>query len=373
MLNPPNMANKFILHTSHLGQSGFVRRVCSIFLGAVCFGAVVSTTSQSAAAETKLNFFTWSEYIDPAIISDFEKKFSCKVNVDLYEDNESLLAKLESGGVATYDVIVPSDYIVPALKANKLLAPLRRENIPNLANVDPRFTNAPHDPGNEFTAPYQWGTVGIFVRRKAGEQIDETWGLYFDPKKQLGPFVLIDNARDSLATAFKYLGSSINSTDKETIAKARDLLLDAKKRSVGLDGGIGGRNKVLAQVAKMAVTYNGDAVRAMKDDPETFFFIPREGAQMWVDNMAIPAQAPNKDLAEKFINYILDAKVGAQLSNFNQFATPNKASLPMIAEADKNNRAIYPTPEIMEKLEFFKDLGATSRLYDEVWTQIKAD
>jgi spermidine/putrescine transport system substrate-binding protein len=123
----------------------------------------------------------------------------------------------------------------------------------------------------------------------------------------------------------------------------------------------------------MAVTYNGDAVRAMKDDPETFFFVPREGAQMWVDNMAIPAQAPNKELAEKFINYILDAKVGAQLSNFNQFATPNKASLPMITEADKNNHAIYPTPEIMEKLEFFKDLGATSRLYDEVWTQIKAD
>jgi spermidine/putrescine transport system substrate-binding protein len=367
------MANKSVPHSSLLRRFTLIGRIASVLAGAVCLGTFALGTALSVQAENKLNFFTWSEYIDPAIITDFEKKFSCKVNVDLYEDNESLLAKLESGGVAAYDVIVPSDYIVPALKANKLLAPLRRENIPNLANIDSRFTNAPHDPGNEFTAPYQWGTVGIFVRLKAGEQIEETWGLYFDPKKQLGPFVLIDNARDSLATAFKYLGASISSTDKETIAKARDLLLDAKKRSVGLDGGIGGRNKVLAQVAKMAVTYNGDAVRAMKDDPETFFFVPREGAQMWVDNMAIPAQAPNKELAEKFINYILDAKVGAQLSNFNQFATPNKASLPMINEADKNNRAIYPTPEIMEKLEFFKDLGATSRLYDEVWTQIKAD
>jgi spermidine/putrescine transport system substrate-binding protein len=335
--------------------------------------AVVMLCAASAwGQKNKMNLFIWSEYIDPKIITSFEKEYDCKVTVDLYEDNESMVAKLQGGGTSLYDVVVPSDYIIPSMIAQKLLAPLRKENIPNMKNIDPKFAGREYDPGNQYTAPYQWGTVGIYVRRAKDETVDETWGLMFDAKKQKGSFLMIDDERACLAAALKYKGYSLNTVDKKQLKDARDVLIEAKKRSLGFEGGVGAKNKVLAKVCKMGMVYNGDAVRGMKEDAETYYFVPREGSEIWLDNLAIPAKAPNRDMAEKFVNYILDAKVGAQLSNFNQYPTPNKAALEFINPADLQNPAIYPTPEIMKNLEFVKDLGSKTSWYDELWTSIKS-
>lgn len=324
------------------------------------------------AQKNKMNLYIWSEYIDPKIIQNFEKENDCKVTVDLYEDNESMMAKLEGGGTSLYDICVPSDYIIPALIKNNLVAPLRHENIPNIKNIDPKFASREYDPGNKYTVPYQWGTVGLYVRKGKDDKIDETWGLLFDPKKSMGSFLMIDDTRGCIGAALKYKGYSLNTVDKKQMKEARDILLDAKKRSLGFEGGVGIKNKVLAKVCKAGMAYNGDAVRGMKEDPETYFFVPREGSEIWLDNMAIPSKAPHRDMAEKFINYILDAKVGAQLSNFNQYATPNKASMEFIAPADLKNAAIYPTDDQMKVLEFTRDLGSKGPWYDELWTSIKS-
>ena len=187
-----------------------------------------------------------------------------------------------------------------------------------------------------------------------------------------GSFLLMDDSRATIGAALKYKGYDLNSTDKRQLKEVRDILIAAKKRSRGFEGGVGGKNKVLAHVAKMAMVYNGDAVRGTKEDPDTYFFVPREGGEIWLDNLCIPSKAPHRDMAEKFINYILDAKIGAQLSNFNQYATPNKASLEFIHPDDLKNPAIYPTPEQMKGLGFLKDLGAKGRWYDELWTSIKS-
>lgn len=338
----------------------------------IVIAATLLCAASAWAQKNKLNLFIWSEYIDPQIIASFEKEFDCKVTVDLYEDNESMVAKLQGGGTSLYDIVVPSDYIIPSMIANKLLAPIRPENVPNMKNLDPKFANREYDPGNKYTAPYQWGTVGIYVRRDKGEQIDETWGLMFDPKNKAGAFLLMDDARATIGSALRYKGYSLNTTDKKQLKEARDVLLEAKKKSQGFEGGVGGKNKVLARVVKMAMVYNGDAVRGMKEDADTYFFVPREGGEIWLDNMCVPAKAPHRDMAEKFINYILDAKIGAQLSNFNQYATPNKAALEFITPADLKNSAIYPTPEQMKTLEFVRDLGAKGPWYDELWTSIKS-
>ena len=324
------------------------------------------------AQKHKLNVFIWSEYIDPAIVAQFEKEFDCKVTLDLYEDNESMMAKLASGGSALYDICVPSDYIIPALLKAGLLAPLRPENVPNLKHLDSRFANREYDPGNRYTVPYQWGTVGIYVRRAKGEKIDESWGLMFDPAKQSGPFLLMDDLRACLGAALMCKGYSINSTNKQELREIGDLVLQAKKRSQGFEGGVGGKNKVLGKGCKMAMVYNGDAVRGMGEDAETYYFVPREGAEIWLDSLCVPAKAPNREMAEKFINYILDPKIGAQLSNFNRYATPNRAALEFVNPDDRKNPAIYPSPEIMKTLQFIKDLGDQTQWYDELWTQIKA-
>jgi len=329
-------------------------------------------TGSAWAQKNKLNLYIWSEYIDPQIIKNFEKEFDCKVTVDLFEDLESMIAKLQAGGSSLYDIVWPSDYVVQPMIKSGLLSPLRKENIPNFKNMDPEFVDRDYDPGNVYTAPYLWGTVGIYVRKKPGATVDETWGLLFDPAKAVGPFLLMDDARAMIGGALKYKGYSLNSVDKKQLKEARDILIEAKKRSVGFDGGVGIKNKVLAKVCRLGVVYNGDAVRGMNEEPETYYFVPREGTEIWRDNMAIPAKAPNRDMAEKFINYILDEKVGAQLANYIQYATPNAAARQYVNAADLKNTAIYPTPEQVKVLEGVKDLGSKTGWYDELWTSIKS-
>lgn len=329
-------------------------------------------TCSVAEAQQELRLFIWSEYIDPEIITQFEKEFGVKVTIDLYEDNESMLAKLKGGGASQYDVVVPSDYIVPALVQLDLIAPLDAAKIPNRINIDPKFQNPPYDPEQKFTVPYQWGTVGLVVRRSNGQEVDQSWGLIFDTAKQPGPFVLIDSMREAIGAALRFHGYPLNTIEAAALEKVKATLLDAKRRAVSLEGGVGGLNRVLAGTAKTAIVYSGDALRAMAEEPELMYFVPREGGEIWVDNLAITKNAPHRDLAHTFINYILDPKIGAQLSNFNQYATPNKASLALISAEDRANPAIYPTAEMMEKLQFSKDLGADSKIYDTLWTAVKA-
>lgn len=305
-------------------------------------------------------------------MKEFEQKFACKVTVDVYEEAESMLAKLQGGGTVLYDLVVPPDHLVPTMVKLNLLAPLRPANLPNFKNLDAKFTNPPYDRGNKFSVAYQWGTVGILMRPVAGKSVAASWGLVFDAKQQPGKFVLIDSVRDGLGAALKFKGHSLNSTDVAHLKEARDLIIETKRRSVGFDGSVGAKNKVVAKTATTAIVYSGEAAKAMTDDAALRYFIPRAGSQIWVDNLCIPAKAPHRDLAEKFINYVLDAKTGARLSNFLQSATPNAAAKPFIKPEDLRNPTIYPTPEVMAKLEFLEDLGAKTKRYDEAWTQIKA-
>ena len=336
----------------------------------ICFVAFLFACA-AHAQKNQLNLFIWSEYIDPQIVKDFEKQFDCKVTIDLYEDAESMLAKIQGGGDSLYDVVVPPDHIVPAMAKLNLLAPLRHEKIPNLKNLDEKFASPPFDRGNRFTAAYQWGTVGILFRDD-GPKVVKSWSMILDPKQQVGSFVLIDSVRDLFGCALKFKGHSLNSTDPKELLEAREVILDAKKRCAGFDGSVAAKNKVLGKNVRFAIVYSGEAARGMSEDKALKYFIPTEGSQIWLDNLAVLGKAPHREMAEKFINFILDAKVGAQLSNFTQFATPNKAAKKFINEADLKNPAIYPPPEVMAKLEFVQDLGAKTRLYDELWTQIKA-
>jgi len=253
-----------------------------------------------------------------------------------------------------------------------LLAPLRHENIPNLENLDEKFTHPPYDRGNKFTVAYQWGTLGVFARQTKDKPLPQTWGIFFDPRQQPGSFLLVDSPRDMIGPALKYKGYSVNSADPKQLKEARDLIIAAKKRSLGFDGSVGAKNKVLAKTVKAAIVYSGEGAKGMAEDKGTVYFIPKEGGIIWVDNLAVLAKAPHRELAEKFINFLLDPKVGARLSNFIQYSSPNKAAMEFIRPEDLKNPAIYPLPETMSRLEFLEDLGSKMRLYDAVWTQVKA-
>lgn len=335
-------------------------------LGLVLAGA------PAQAARPQLRLFIWSEYMDPAVLREFERRFDCEVVLDLYEDDGAMMAKLRAGGAGQYDVVVPSDYRVPTLIQLGLLAPLRPEQLPNLRHVEARFRRLPFDPDNRYTVPYQWGTLGLLVRAPAGRPVPDSWAAVFDPPPDSGPVVLLDSARDLIGAALKYRGQDVNTTDPATLRAARDLLLRAKRRALGFDGTVGGKNKVLGRLATVAVVYSGEGVRAMAEDPETRYVIPKEGSLIWVDSLAVLRGAPNRDLAERFLNFCLEPEIGARIAHYTQFATPNAAARAHLRPADLANPVLYPPEEVLARLDFLKPLGAQTRLYDEVWTAVKA-
>jgi spermidine/putrescine transport system substrate-binding protein len=335
----------------------------------ILLGVLLAGCGQS---KQKIHVFIWPDYIDPQAVADFEREFDCQVTMDFYEDIGTMQTKLAAGGASVYDIVVPGHMTLPGLIQRGLVAPIRPENIPNLRNIDPQFLNPKFDPGNRHSVPYLWGTSGIYVRAPKGQPVEDTWGLIFDPAKQPGPFLLLEDYRLCIGAALQYKGYRINTTNPKELAEARELLLEAKKRSLGFSTSFATKGRVLGKDAALATAYNNDAMRGVGEDAETRYFVPREGSGIWLDTLSIPANAPHRDLAEKFINFMLDAKVAARIADFTRTATPNKAALEFINPEDRSNPGIYPAAEIMARLEYALDLGEANKLYDEIWTQIKA-
>lgn len=321
----------------------------------------------------ELNLYIWSDYLDPELVTQFEQQYDCKVVMSLYENNEEMLAKLQAGGASQYDIIVPSDFIVRSLVNLKLVQPIDHAKVPNMANLKPTFVNPSFDPGNEFTVAYQWGTVGLAYSKAKYPQGVTSWKDLFEPAPDV-KFMYFDSEREMIGASLRYLGYSLNTLDKNELQKAADLMIGGKKRPgfMGFEGNVGGLSKVQAGTVDIAVAYNGDAFQVMVDDPNIGFVNPKEGTVVWVDSLCIPSGAPNPELAHQFINYILDAKVGAQVSNYNHFATPNAAALPMILPEDLANPAIYPTAETEKNLEYVLEMPNGSAIYGELWKTVKA-
>ncbi len=338
---------------------------------------LLSLFAPVTAGAEELKIFMWSEYMDEENMpAAFEKETGIKVRLDIYENNEEMVAKLQAGGVSQYDIVVPSDYIMPVLINQKLIQPIDHAKVPNLKNLKPLFQNTSYDPGNKWSVAWQWGTVGLMYRKDRMSADDvRSWSVLFDPKKSKGPFWLIDSVREMMGIALLYLGYDFNSTDPKELKAAADLLVATKKTKdcMGFKPGVGGKNDVVSGTAAAAIVYNGDAIQSVTQNPGVLAFtIPKEGSEIWFDSMCIPAKAPNPAAAHKWINWILEAKVGADLSNYNQFATPNEAAMPYITAADLKNPGIYPTPDIMKILHFTTDLGKQNRLIDEAWTRAKS-
>ncbi|MBA3708957.1 MAG: spermidine/putrescine ABC transporter substrate-binding protein [Planctomycetes bacterium] len=323
---------------------------------------------------SEITVYMYSEYIDPAIAKEFEQTTGITVRIDVYEAQEEMLAKMRSGGSSEYDVVVASDVIVPSLIKLGLVRELDQAKIPHRSNVADEFLDPEFDPGNAYSWPYQWGTVGLAFRKGTVDPRTVTWGAIFDPALQPGPFMMMDEMRTQMAIALLHLRKSMNAHAAADLKAAGDLLIATKKsgKCLGFAGGVAGLEKVLAGEAALAVVYNGDAVRAMSKQANLDFVVPDDGGVIAVDNLLVCAKAPNPDGAHAFIDYLLDARIGAQLSAFNHYGTPNKASRELLPKSELANYAIYPPERVMRKLEYLQDVGADAKLYDEVWTAVKS-
>ncbi|HWP43875.1 MAG TPA: extracellular solute-binding protein [Blastocatellia bacterium] len=351
-------------------RKGVSRRsagAASIGLGLLAVFAFGGASREARGGQ--LNIYIWSNYLPDSVVAEFERRYEAEVNVELYDSNEALLAKLQSGS-ASYDVIVPSDYMVSVLREQGLLEEIDRERVRGFSNLDPQFVGLDYDPENRYTIPYMWGTTGIAFRKdKVGGAIT-SWAALWDARYR-DRISMLDDVRETLGAALKYRGKSLNSTDPEEIAKAAGLLMEQKPLVKAYDSG-GFDQLLLSGDVWVAQAYSGQIAKAMNEDEAIGYVIPEEGCTLFVDNLCIPAGAKNRELAHQFISFVLEAKVAAEIANLTGYSTTNLAARPLIRPELLTNPAAYPARDMLERCELIEDVGEKVTLYDRWWTEIKS-
>jgi spermidine/putrescine transport system substrate-binding protein len=339
-------------------------------LTATAFAQETSWTCPAGFEGQQLNVYNWSTYVAENTISDFEALCGVKVVYDTYPTDDDMLARLRQGNPG-YDIVVPTGVTMYLLRAEGLLEAVDRNSIPNIANIDPAFLGLGFDPANDYSVPYQWGTVGIGYDTSRVEGEVRNWNDLFDHD---GPVSWLEDYRAMLGTALVMLGLDPNTSDRTEIAAARDFLV-ARGGNVTYIAADDGQELLARGEVDMTIEYSGDIFQIMEEcECDTYaFVIPEEGAEYWVDVVAIPVGARNPALAHVFMDYLLDPVVGADISNYTAFGTPNRAAieLGLIDPELLADPAIYPDDETFGKLFMSVEDEALEQLYNDAWDEIK--
>lgn len=338
-----------------------------VTIGLLFFFALGGQTQTTKGGE--LNVYIWSNYLPDSVIAEFEQKFNAKLNVELYDSNEALLAKLQSGG-ANFDIIVPSDYMVTVLKEQGLLQEIDLDRVSNFSNLDQQFVGLPYDPNNQYSLAYMWGTTGIAYRKDKLVEPVESWADLLDERYK-DRIAMLDDVRETIGAMLKYQGRSLNSLEESEITAAAGLLAKQKPLVKAYDSG-GFDLLLMSGDVWIAQAYSGQIAKAMMENPNIEYVVPKEGCTFFVDNLCIPRNAANKELAQEFINFVLDSRVAAEIANGTGFSTPNRSARALIRPELLSNEAAYPSREALEKCELIREVGQAIAIYDRLWTEIKS-
>jgi putrescine transport system substrate-binding protein len=334
-----------------------------------------------------LNLYIWSDYLAPNTLSDFEKQTGIKVNASYFDTNETLETKLLAGS-SGFDVVVPTaSYFERQIKAGVYLT-LDKSKLPNLKNMDPQLMErvAQHDPGNAHGVIYMWGTNGIGYNEKMVKELMpdaplDSWRLVFDPavasKIAKCGISVLDSPAEMMRVVLSYLGRDPNSQKPEDAAAAEETLLKIRPYIRNINS-----SEYIEALANgdlcVAVGYNGDILQARdrardaNKGVEIKYIVPKEGSILWFDMLAIPKDAPHPDAAYAYLNYIMDPKVTADISNFKRYANANAASAAYVLDSVKNDPGIYPPPELRQKLAVqLADSPDQTRAITRLWQKFK--
>ena len=350
--------------------------VCAIVIGMFALGS-------SAKSQRVVNVCSWGEYIDPALIDQFEEETGIRVNYQTAESNETLYSLLKSGG-GDYDVIVPSDYMIAQLIEEDMLEELDYSLIPNYTLIDDRFKGLSYDPENKYTVPYAWGTVGIIYNQNTVEDEITSWSALYDDK-YAGNVLLINNSRDAFGTALIHLGYSVNTTDEAQIREAAALVAGAMDRGVF-------QGKVMDEIygkmeggnAAIATYYAGDYLSMLDnqaEDVDLAFVIPEEGSNWFVDAMCVLKDAPHQEEAHEWINFIASTEANLANMDYIWYASPNSEALEKYPEyyyemyGEELDSELYEimaaSEDVLSRCELYTNLPAETRaLYNELWIQL---
>jgi spermidine/putrescine transport system substrate-binding protein len=337
------------------GMAGLLQALSrrQVVQGAAAVGFTVSAipTFANAAEEKKLNFYNWDTYIGETTLADFKAATGIDVTMDLFADNDELFAKLREGNPG-YDVIVPSNDFVARMIAADMLEPLDHSKIPNISHLYPRFLSedVAFDPGRKYSLPYMWGTIGIGYRKSAVDPAPDSWAALYDSDAYAGKIALMKDCTTLLQLGLKYLGYSINTTDDAHLAEVEALLIKQKQHIKSFHGD-NGQDLLAAGEVDIVMEWNGDIAQLMTEDDDVAYVIPKEGAIIWEDTLAIPKGAPHPENAHAFINYVHQPDVHALIAETIEYATPNKTAAQSMDEAYQNNPAIFPPEDVLAKSE----------------------
>lgn len=318
-----------------------------------------------------INVLNWGDYIDEDLLEQFTEETGIEVKYTTMANNEEMLVKLQSPD-NIYDVCFPSDYIIEKLIAQDLLHELDRENIPNLVNIDERFMDLSFDPGNKYSVPYMWGTVGILYNTTMVEGEVNSWSILWDEKYSQQIFVY-DSMRDTIGVALLYLGKDINTRDAADIQAAEQALIAQKPLVLALLGDSIKESMINGEAA-LAVVYSGDAIWCMdpeEGNPDLAYAVPDEGSNVWFDNIVIPKTSKHTAEAEAFINFLCDAEVARQNTEYIGYSTPNAAAFALLDESYTENETYNPPQAVLDRCEIFHDLGDFISVYEQAWNNYK--
>ena len=318
----------------------------------------------------EINVYNWGDYIDKSVLDDFKKEFGIKVNYDMFETNEDMYIKVKQGG-SNYDVLFPSDYMIERMIREDLLLKIDKDNVPNLDKIDEKFIDLDFDPNNDYSVPYMWGTVGIIYNKTMVDEEVNSWDILWDEKYE-GEIIMLNSQRDTIGIALKKLGYSMNTRNIEELQKAKEELIK-QKPLVSAYMGDNIKDAMVAGEGALAVVWSGDAVAMIRDNPDLEYVIPKEGTNLWFDNMVIPNTAENKEGAEKFINFLCRPDIAARNTDYIGYSTPIPEAIEMLPDDIKNSRVAYPSDEEIENVEIFKDPTDIISEYDDIWTTLQSN
>lgn len=332
---------------------------------AISIMLIFSACSSSTNTES-INVYNWGEYIEEDVLELFEQETGIKVNYQTFQSNEEMYAKIKSGS-ASYDVIIPSDYMIDRMIDENMLEALNFENIPNYdINIKENFKNPEYDEENLYSVPYTWGTVGIIYNKKYVKEPVDSWDILWDEAYK-GQVLMFNNPRDAIAIALKKLGYSLNTTNEDEIKNAANELIKQKDivQAYVMDQIF---NKLPSEEAYIAPYYAGDAITMIEENENLEFIIPKEGTNRFTDAMCIPVGAKNKENAEKFINFMTRQDISDKNIEYIGYSSP--MNIP--ATTDIEYQYIqYPSNEILKNTETFINLPKEIlALYDKLWIEI---
>ncbi|WP_161878336.1 ABC transporter substrate-binding protein [Alkalibacterium sp. MB6] len=348
----------------------FISLLVIAFTGIIYFASQMIERAQGTSGSDVFHLYNWGDYIDPDLLTQFEEETGYRVVYETFDSNEAMYTKVDQGGTS-YDLTIPSEYMIERMIDEDLLVPLDHSRIEGLNHINDDFLDLSFDPGNQYSIPYFWGTLGIAYNEDLISNLElSSWESLFDPALE-NSILMIDGAREVIGIGLQSNGYSLNSKNEKELEEAANTLVDLAPNIKAL---VADEIKMymIQEEAAVAVTYSGEAADMMWENESIVYVLPAEGSNLWFDNMVIPRTVQNEDAAYAFINFMLDPEVAAQNADYVGYSTPNESAMSYLPEETIEDEQFYPSQEMINQLEVYEDLGPEyTGIYNEMFLEFK--